>query len=149
MGFIHYPRDPRHGIEQCLLYWINSRNFLPIKSLLKSTLCPAHQSLLERIGKFRGKHQNQDWLYVPPQNLIETKTVQNRVYSWCTKCNRENGQWVITHTDSTHRDDFRHPNKHQVGTKRLGILKQADVAQLNMLMVFLLRLKKTVTIKLV
>jgi hypothetical protein len=63
---------------------------------------------INKDGTFRGKARNQDWLYVPPTNTSETKTVQNRTYHWCTKRNHGNGQWVITHNDSTHRAGYQH-----------------------------------------
>jgi hypothetical protein len=66
---------------------------------------------------------------VAPQSLAETKTVQNRTYHWCTKCNCGTGQWAITHTNSTHKDDYIHPNKHQDDTKRQGILKSTNIVR--------------------
>jgi len=79
-------------------------------------------------GKFRGKTNNQDWLYTPPANITDQKTVQNRTYSWCTKCNKGNGQWVITHTEETHLDDYKHPGK-DAATKRQGVLKSAHTVR--------------------
>jgi hypothetical protein len=84
----------------------------------------------QKDGKFCGKQHNQEWLYIPPTNITETKVIQNRTYHWCTKCNRGNGQWVITHKDSMHRDDYKHPNKRQDGVKKPGILKQTGTAHL-------------------
>jgi hypothetical protein len=78
--------------------------------------------------KNKGTSSRPDWLYTPPAVMTETKTVQNRVYHWCTKCNRGNGQWVITHKDSTHRDDYKHQNKRQEPGPKPGILKQAHQA---------------------
>jgi hypothetical protein len=61
---------------------------------------------------------NPDSLYTAPQNLDETKTVNNCTYKWCAKCNRANGQWVITHTTATHKDDNVNSSKCQEGPRR-------------------------------
>jgi len=79
--------------------------------------------------KYRQPHP--EWLYIAPQNLEECKTVQNRTYSWCTKCNRGSGQWVITHTTATHRDDYVHPNKRQDGHRRPSGQQIATAAQID------------------
>jgi len=77
-------------------------------------------------GKFCGKFSAQDCLFVTLQNMLETKKVQNHAYHWCTKCNCGSGQWVIIHTNSTHKDDYVHPYKRQDDNKRQGILKSAN-----------------------
>jgi hypothetical protein len=58
-------------------------------------------------GKSRSKFQHQDWMFVPPNRLSETKSIQGRSYNWCTKCNKGQGQWVQAHTSDTHQDGFR------------------------------------------
>ena len=45
------------------------------------------------------------WL-LPLNQPSDTKTVNDRTYHWCTKCNRGNRQWVLAHTTDTHREDF-------------------------------------------
>jgi hypothetical protein len=77
----------------------------------------------------RGR-SNPEWVYTPPQNLAETKTVQNRTYHWCTKCNRGNSQWVSSHTNETHKDNYLHPNKHQDGSELPPAQQAANAAQL-------------------
>jgi hypothetical protein len=66
-------------------------------------------------------------VFIPPTTPTETKTVNNQVYQWCTKCNRGNGQWVQAHTTDTHVKNFKppfKPFKHGEQTKKPGILKQ-------------------------
>ena len=81
-------------------------------------------------GKSKFRQPHPEWLFIAPQNLEERKTVQNRTYNWCTKCNRGSGQWVITHTDDTHRADYIHPNKRQDGSRRPPAQPVANAAQL-------------------
>jgi len=35
-------------------------------------------------GKIWSRFQHQDWMFVPPSCLSDTKTVQGRTYNWCT-----------------------------------------------------------------
>jgi len=81
-------------------------------------------------GKQRSRPNYPDWLYVPPQNPDNRKVVNNRTYNWCSKCNRGNGQWVITHTTATHRDDYIHPSKKHDGPKRPPTQPLAHNAQI-------------------
>jgi hypothetical protein len=80
-------------------------------------------------GRQRSR-SNPEWVYTPPQNLANTKTVQNRTYYWCTKCNRGNGQWVLSHNNETHKDNYIHPNKGHDGTKPPCAQQTANGAQL-------------------
>jgi len=83
-----------------------------------------------RDSKQRTRPPNPDWLYTTPQTLDETKTVNNRTYKWCAKCNRGNGQWIITHTTATHKDDYVHPSKCQEGPRRPTQQHIANAAQM-------------------
>jgi hypothetical protein len=98
-----------------------------IKRLSSGNRTPGKDS--GRDGKFRGRPQSQEWLYVPPANLADTNTVQNRVYHWCTRCHQGTGQWVINHTDATHRDDYKHPNQKKDATKCTGTSKSANTVR--------------------
>jgi hypothetical protein len=80
-------------------------------------------------GKQRTRPSHQDWLYIAPQNIEESKIVNNCTYRWCSKCNRGNGQWVITHSTDTHKDDYIHPSKRQDDTKRSPTQQTVNTAQ--------------------
>jgi len=69
-------------------------------------------------GKQRSRPNQPEWLYTPPQHPDDHKTVQNRTYNWCSKCNHGNGQWLIIHTSATHWDDYIYLSKRQDGSKR-------------------------------
>jgi hypothetical protein len=69
-------------------------------------------------GKQRSHPNQPEWLYTPPQHPDDRKTVQNKTYNWCSKCNRGNGQWLIIHTSAAHRDDYIYRSKRQDGSKR-------------------------------
>lgn len=50
-----------------------------------------------------------------PSNHTETKLVNHRLYTWCTKCRQGQGLWVCRHTTETHIDGFtnaRHQRRH-------------------------------------
>jgi hypothetical protein len=46
------------------------------------------------------------WMIQPPQPGQHTQLVNNRLYSWCTKCRKGQGLWVCRHTTDTHVDGF-------------------------------------------
>jgi hypothetical protein len=81
-------------------------------------------------GKTSHRFQHQEWLFVPPANQSDTKTINNRTYNWCAKCNRSQGQWVQAHTTATHIDNFIPPTCHSDPTCRGAQQKTAHVAQL-------------------
>jgi len=63
------------------------------------------------------------WKHDTHANLNDTKTVNGKVFKWCTKCNHGKGQWVSAHDTSTHiegcrRDKTKH---HNTDSKRPGI----------------------------
>ncbi len=41
-----------------------------------------------------------------PSDHTETKLVDRRLYTWCTKCRQGQGLWVCRHTTETHVDGF-------------------------------------------
>jgi hypothetical protein len=76
-----------------------------LKCLASSTK-PTGKDGIGKEGKQKGRFQHQAWMFLPPNLPSDTKTVNDRTYHWCTKCNRGNGQWVLAHTTNTHREDF-------------------------------------------
>ena len=70
----------------------------------------AHQGGQE--GKQHIKFQHQDWMFLAPKQPDEVKHMNGRNYRWCTKCNKEKGQWAQAHTTDTHLDDFK-PGGHR------------------------------------
>ncbi len=42
----------------------------------------------------------------PPQHPMETKLVDRRIYTWCTKCHQGQGLWVCSHNTETHVDGY-------------------------------------------
>jgi hypothetical protein len=80
-------------------------------------------------GKTRHRFQHQEWMFQPPSQNSDTKTVNGRTYNWCTKCNRGQGQWVQAHTTATHLDDFIPPNRRQDSARRSNAQRSAQMAQ--------------------
>jgi hypothetical protein len=82
-------------------------------------------------SKSRSHFTHQDWMFIPPLKLSDTKVVNNRTYNWCIKCNCSNGQWVHAHTTDTHLDDFQyHKRQRQDSNKCQSILKNTNATQL-------------------
>jgi hypothetical protein len=46
------------------------------------------------------------WMIVPPQHPMETKLMDRRIYTWCTKCRQGQGLWVCRHNTETHVDGY-------------------------------------------
>ncbi len=46
-------------------------------------------------NKQKGKFQHLEWMFVPPTNPSDIKTVNGKDYHWCLKCNQRKGQWVM------------------------------------------------------
>jgi hypothetical protein len=46
------------------------------------------------------------WMTVPPQHPSETKLVDHRLYTWCTKCRQGQGLWVCRHNTDMHVDGY-------------------------------------------
>jgi hypothetical protein len=49
-------------------------------------------------GKQQTWFQHQEWMFLPPKQQSEIKTMNGHDYQWCTKCNKGKGQWVQAHT---------------------------------------------------
>jgi hypothetical protein len=52
---------------------------------------------------------HKDWMFAPPPNPGQQRKYNDSIFNWCVKYNGGNGQWVTSHTTSTHVDGFRHP----------------------------------------
>lgn len=46
------------------------------------------------------------WMIQPPTPNQHTQLVDNKLYTWCTKCRHGQGLWVCRHTTDTHVDGF-------------------------------------------
>jgi hypothetical protein len=46
------------------------------------------------------------WMVVPPTHPAETKLVDRKIYTWCTKCRQGQGLWVCRHNTETHVDGY-------------------------------------------
>jgi len=56
-----------------------------LKRLINSLKSPSPDNTSGlKDGKTRSRFQHQDWMFVPPSRLSDTKTVQGRTYNWCT-----------------------------------------------------------------
>jgi hypothetical protein len=51
------------------------------------------------------------WMIVPPTHPAETKLVDKKIYTWCTKCRQGQGLWVCRHNTETHIDGYT-PQRH-------------------------------------
>jgi hypothetical protein len=80
-------------------------------------------------GKFRPKFQHQEWMFIPPSNPSDIKTVQGKNYQWCAKCNKGSGQWVQAHTTETHLDNFKPTPRRSENNRKHGILKNPITTQ--------------------
>jgi hypothetical protein len=58
-------------------------------------------------GHHQGNHHKYPpWMIIPPQYPTETKLVDHRLYTWCTKCRQGQGLWVCRHNTETHVDGY-------------------------------------------
>ncbi len=48
------------------------------------------------------------WMTIPPTHPAETKLVDRKIYTWCTKCRQGQGLWVCRHNTETHMDGYTH-----------------------------------------
>jgi hypothetical protein len=46
------------------------------------------------------------WMTIPPSTAGETKLVERRLHTWCTKCCQGQGLWVCHHNTATHIDGY-------------------------------------------
>jgi hypothetical protein len=46
------------------------------------------------------------WMVNPPSDPAETKLVDKKIYTWCTKCRQGQGLWVCRHNTATHVDGY-------------------------------------------
>jgi hypothetical protein len=90
-------------------------------------LVDCHKSNNNNTNKSGFVHQ--EWMFIPPTNLGETKQYNNKTFTWCTKCHQGKGQWVSAHDSTTHIEGFR-PSPRRFGNpsstnrqKQQGILK--------------------------
>jgi hypothetical protein len=62
------------------------------------------------------------WMIIPPPHPMETKLVDRRLYTWCTKCRQGQGLWVCRHNTETHIDGFtnQHNQKRRLDRNGMG-----------------------------
>lgn len=58
---------------------------------------------------------HQTWMTTQPNHPSDTKVVDRRVYSWCSKCRQGKGLWVSHHNTSTHVDGYCNQHRCQNG----------------------------------
>jgi hypothetical protein len=56
-----------------------------------------------------------------PTNPNETKVVERRVYSWCTKCRQGMGLWVSHHNTSTHVTGYCNTRRRLENNRRANL----------------------------
>lgn len=47
------------------------------------------------------QNNNPEWIFTPPDDILQTRYFNSRTWYFCTKCSR-NGRWVVTHSVETH-----------------------------------------------
>jgi hypothetical protein len=65
------------------------------------------------------------WMIEPPQNPMETKLVDRRIYTWCTKCRQGQGLWVCRHNTATHVDGYTNNRNQRRRIDRTNIQQPA------------------------
>jgi hypothetical protein len=55
---------------------------------------------------YKSANNHPPWMIEPPAPSTETKLVDRRIYTWCTKCRQGQGLWVCRHNTETHVDGY-------------------------------------------
>jgi hypothetical protein len=65
--------------------------------------------------------QRPAWMTIAPMNPNDTKVVDRRVYSWCTKCCQGMGLWVSHHNTITHVTGYRNNRRRFENNRRANL----------------------------
>ncbi len=79
---------------------------------------PTQQDTNKRsFDKFDNSNRYPSWMITAPTDMNETKVVERRLYTWCSKCRQGQGLWVNHHNTSTHVDGYRSQRRRMVNTR--------------------------------
>jgi hypothetical protein len=78
--------------------------------------------------RFDNNNRYPSWMVTAPADITETKVVDRRLYSWCSKCRQGQGLWVNHHNTATHVNGYR-GQRRRLETTRRAHLTATDLHQ--------------------
>jgi hypothetical protein len=94
---------------------VNDPNFIPNQSNKR----PYHND-------YENNSQRPAWMTIAPMNPNDTKVVDRRVYSWCTKCHQGIGLWVSHHNTITHVNGYRNNHRRLENNRRINLANASN-----------------------